>query len=276
MRRACWTVVGAGIWSILIGSACAAPGTHAEPAVPVVESHVLGLGHPPDGRFVYVVQPDGVYAVARAADAEGRPVFSRKRIKVASIEPALAPDDRRVVDRDGDLVPPPGRSSPPARVARQLTVLVADPAAEANLYAGPRTRAEFLALDDKTLVDYASAWLRYRGIDRGETTTLSRAERDVMLASLAFELVAGDGFSGLLAMRCDDLPEIRDSLRRIDLESFAEVIEKARQLAHDGQQAESKQLDRAWRTLADDPVPPLAAYIRAHADEIDWAQMRRE
>ena len=50
---------------------------------------VLGLGKKPDRRFVYVVKPDGVYVTPRPVDADGRPVFVRRALKVASIEPAV-------------------------------------------------------------------------------------------------------------------------------------------------------------------------------------------
>jgi hypothetical protein len=276
MRCGVWRWRAAPFLSVslwLLGACRAAPSP--VPTAAAAEHHrLLGLGRPPDKRFIYTVQSDGVYVTARAADPDGRPVFSRRRIKVASISPALPASDRRVVDRDGDLVPAPG--SPAALrgdVGRVLKVLVSDPARAAQLDAGPQSKEEFLALDDQTLVAYASAWLRYRGLDEG--AALSPAERDVMLSSLAFQLVAGDGFSGLLAMREDDLPAMREALRRLALDRHAQVIENARQLALAGQQAEAHELDAAWKQLGDDPVPRLAAYIRAHADEFDWKSMAR-
>jgi hypothetical protein len=261
----------------LAGAAChvaAPPVTPVEASTPA-SSHVLGLGRKPDRRFIYVVKPDGVYAMARPVDSVGRPVFARAPIKVASIEPALDANDRRVVDRDGDLVPARGAEAASASAAHKLVVLVPDPASVAPLDVGPRSKDEFLALDDRTLVDYASAWLRYRD-GAGEGATLTDAERDVLLASLAFAVVADDGFSGLLALRPDDLPAIGDSLRRLQLDSFAEVVDRASALALAGKQSESGSLDALWHKLEGDPVPRLAAYIRAHADEIDWSRMQRK
>ncbi len=271
-----------GVWRrffvllLLISSAVLAPGACARARPPVVEAPppraALGLGRPPDPRFMYAVRPDGVYAVAKATDREGRPIFSRKRIKVASIEPALDPTIRMTVDRDGDLVPmPPARPLAPAP-KRKLVVLVPDPGT--HLDVGPRSRTEFLALDDETLVAYTSAWLRYRGLQMGDTS-LSQAERDVMLASDAFLLISGDGFSGLLAIRAEQLSQVRDGLRRMSLDQRADVIEAAQRLAAAGAQAESRKLDEAWSALAEDPVPHVAAYIRAHADEFDWDHMAR-
>jgi hypothetical protein len=258
-------------------AACAA----APKVAPVAPSarpsgHVLGLGKKPDRRFIYVVKPDGVYAMARPIDSAGRPVFVRKAIKVASIEPALDASDRRVVDRDGDLVPAPGRpaGAASAQAPRKLVVLVPDPAGVVRIDVAPSSKDEFLALDDRTLVDYASAWLRYRDVT-GESAALTGAERDVLFASLAFTVVADDGFSGLLALRPDDLPAIGDSLRRMALDRFAEVVDRASALALAGKQSESGSLDALWHQLEDDPVPRLAAYIRAHADEIDWSRMRK-
>jgi hypothetical protein len=257
-------------------SQTAANVAHAEPTV-------LGLGKKPDRRFVYVVEPDGVYVTPRPVDADGRPVFVRKAVKVASIVPALDPGDRRVVDRDGDLVPAPGKGgASPKATAHRLVVLVADPARIA-LESAPRSREEFLALDDHTLVEYASAWLRYRdGAAGSEPSALSGTERDVLLASLAFSVVEGDGFSGLLALRGDDLPAMGESLRRMALVPFAEVVDRAVALALSGKQAESGTLDALWKQVREtetqaehDPVHVLAAYIRAHADEIDWERMRR-
>src|SRR5262245_2275687 len=92
-----------GLWGCGAGGR-PAPAKPSAAATARTARGFLGLGMRPDRRFLYVVKADGVYVIAHAADAEGRPVFSRKSIKVASIEPALDPGDQRVVDRDGDLV----------------------------------------------------------------------------------------------------------------------------------------------------------------------------
>ena len=249
-------------------AAPAPPPVQPAPAAPA-PAGPMSLGAPLAHDFMYAVQGDGVFASPWPHGGDGRPSFamySHQHVQVARIDPPLALTDHFEIADDGSITGTAGDGVP-----RRLTVLVTDPGSLVR--PAPRTKAEFLALGDDVLADYVNAWLQYRGFagGGGGFAGLSQPERDVMWSSVAFIEISDEGVTSLVHGDGPQLPEIRDGLRRVGLAHHADVIDRA--MASGLSASDLRALDAAWDAVEDEPVPRVAAYIRAHADDFAWAQM---
>ena len=134
-----------------------------------------------------------------------------------------------------------------------------------------RSREDFLALGDDTLVEHVSTRLMARGL-AADGDTLSQVEHEVLLADLAFRVMSAGGTRELLTSYRDDLPSMTEALRQLGLRRHADVVRQLLARAP-GPDHDHDDLVTAWSAIEDNATARVAAYLRRNAAEVAWQRM---
>jgi hypothetical protein len=107
---------------------------------------------------------------------------------------------------------------------------------------------------------------------------VTHAERAIAESSHAYTTACDDGIGRYLG----DLPSARstrDSLRLVGLEAHAAILDDLLMQFPDGPPANGRQhaalspFDARWEAVQIDPIPLLARYARAHADDLHLSKI---